>query len=143
NAVEALASHKEVRYLSPDREVAALGHIETTTGTAAARQQTNTLLDGLVTTTSVLDGSGIAIAIVDSGIDVAHSAFRVQNGSNRVIVSRDFTGENRTDDPYGHGTHVASIAAGNRDIFDGAYTGIAANANLINLRILNSQGAGT
>jgi len=143
NAVEALASQNEVRYLSPDRPIAMLGHIETTTGTAAVREQTNTLLGGLITTTTVFDGSGIAIAIVDSGINAGHSAFRDQAGLSRVILSRDFTGENRTDDPYGHGTHVASIAAGSSEIFAGAYTGIASNARLINLRILNSQGAGT
>src|SRR6266513_333190 len=45
NAVEALSSQKEVRYLSPDRPIAGLGHIETATGTAAVREQTNTLLD--------------------------------------------------------------------------------------------------
>jgi subtilisin family serine protease len=61
---------------------------------------------------------------------------------SRVVVSRDFTGENRTDDVYGHGTHVASIAAGNGEISDGAYTGIAPGARLLNLRILNSQGTG-
>src|SRR5207244_1844878 len=142
-AVEALALQKEVRYLSADRPIATLGHIETTTGTTAARQQTSALPGGIVTATNVFDGSGIAIAIVDSGIDITHSAFRDQNGSSRVILSRDFTGENRTDDPYGHGTHVASIAAGNGQIFEGAYTGIAPNANLLNLRILDSQGAGT
>src|SRR5205807_9921096 len=69
-AVEALALQKEVRYLSPDRPIATFGHIETTTGTTAARQQTSTLAGGLVTTTNAFDGSGIAIAIVDSGIDI-------------------------------------------------------------------------
>src|ERR671920_1009351 len=53
------------------------------------------------------------------------------------------TGEGRTDDPYGHGTHVASIVAGNGRISNASYTGVAPNANLINLRVLNSQGAGT
>src|ERR1041384_3842873 len=100
NAVEALASQKEVRYLSPDRPISTFGHIETTTGTAAVREQTNTLLGELITTTTVFDGSGIAIAIVDSGIDARHSAFRDHNGLSRVILSRGFTGGNPPDDPY-------------------------------------------
>jgi len=73
---------------------------------------------------------------VDSGIDAGHVAFRNNLGISRVILSRDFTGENRTDDVYGHGTHVASLAAGNNQISNGAYTGIAPNASLINLRVL-------
>jgi subtilisin family serine protease len=60
-----------------------------------------------------------------------------------VIAGQDFTGENRTDDPYGHGTHVSSILAGNGRISNAAYMGIAPNANLINLRVLNSQGVGS
>src|SRR6185369_9131263 len=60
----------------------------------------------------------------------------------RVIASVDFTGEGRTDDPYGHGTHVASIAAGNGRISSAEFTGIAPNANLVNLRVLNSTGTG-
>ena len=142
NAVEALASRNEVRYISPDRQMTSCGHIENTTGTAAVRVQTSTELGAQTTDAAVFDGHGIGIAIVDSGIDVNHTAFKDQYGLSRVIVSRDFTGEDRTDDPYGHGTHVASIAAGNNQISNGLYTGIASNANLINLRILNSQGAG-
>jgi subtilisin family serine protease len=97
---------------------------------------------GLITIRTVYDGRGIGIAILDSGIDVQHATFRGQPGLSRVVVSRDFTGENRTDDVYGHGTHVASIAAGNDEISNGAYTGIAPAARLLNLRILNSQGTG-
>ena len=142
-AVEALARRDEVRYISPDRPLSTLGHLSSTTGTDAVRTQTTTSLDGLITTTTVFDGSGIGIAIIDSGIDSSHIEFRNQIGLSRVIASRDFTGENQTKDLYGHGTHVASIAAGNGEMSNGAYLGIAPNANLINLRILDSHGVGS
>jgi serine protease AprX len=60
----------------------------------------------------------------------------------RSKFSKDFTGENRTDDPWGHGTHVAAIAAGDGAPTSGAYEGIAPAASLVNLRVLNSQGVG-
>jgi len=142
-AFEALAAHDDVRFISRDRQTISFGHIETTTGTANVRTQTTTLLGGLLPTTTTYDGRGVGIAIADSGIDGQHVAFRDSLGFSRVIVNRDFTGENRTDDPYGHGTHVASMAAGNGQISGGAYTGIAPGANLINLRTLNSQGTGS
>src|SRR5207253_2909575 len=81
--------------------------------------------------------------VVDSGIDRNHQTFSDQLGLSRVIVNQDFTGEGRTDDPFGHGTHVASAAAGSGQIFGGAYEGIAPNANIINLRVLDSHGGGT
>ncbi len=56
-----------------------------------------------------------------------------------------------TDDPYGHGTHVAGLAAGSRgkpgDNDDAKYLsnygGVAPNANVINLRVLDSKGIGS
>ena len=143
NAIEALTARDEVRFISPDRQLGMFGHVETTTGLANVRTQTTSSLGGLLTTTTVFDGHGIGIAIVDSGIDAQHVVFRDSLGLSRVTLNRDFTGENRTDDAYGHGTHVASIAAGNNQISSGAYTGIAPGANLINLRILDSQGLGS
>ena len=62
--------------------------------------------------------------------------------SSIAVYSRDFTGEGHTDDLYGHGTHVASIAAGNGRISNAQYTGIAPNANVINLRVLGVTGSG-
>src|SRR4030095_12148978 len=87
-------------------------------------------------------GCDVGMTGFDSGIDADHTSFN--DGSNpRVIASQDFTGEGRTDDPYGHGTHVASIGAGHGRDSSGDYLGIAPNANIINLRVLNSEGVGS
>ena len=52
------------------------------------------------------DGSGVKIAIIDTGVDVNHPDL-----AGKVIATVDFTGEGYYDG-HGHGTHVASIAAG-------------------------------
>ena len=135
NAALALAERPEVAHVSLDREVRTLGHVSYTTGADYARTD-----DGV---NSGVDGTGIGIAILDSGIDNSHKSFLDKNNYLRVVVNRDFTGENRTDDPYGHGTHVASIAAGSGRLFSGQYMGIAPNASLLNLRVLNSNGIGS
>jgi serine protease AprX len=142
-AIESVAGMSDVVYVSLDRPATSFGHLAVTTGTEAVRIQSTIQPGGFVATTTVLDGSNVGIAIIDSGIDADHEMFRNGMGLSRVIVNQDFTGENRTDDAFGHGTHVASIAAGNDTNSNGAYTGIASNANLINLRVLNAQGLGT
>jgi serine protease AprX len=135
-AVEALAARADVGYVAYDRDVELLGHVSLTSGADAARVMGNY--------SPVYDGTGVGIAVLDSGIDPGHAAMTVESGSaSRVVKSVDFTGENRTDDPYGHGTHVAGIAAGNGQISNGAYIGIAPNASIINLRVLNAQGRGS
>src|SRR5688572_9947160 len=135
-AAVALASRADVSYVSLNRTVQPLGHVSRTTGTDQVRSSNNG------NSNSTLDGSGIGIAVIDSGIDAGHHSFVNSSNSLRVVYNEDFTGEGRTDDPYGHGTHVASLAAGNGRISNGEYIGIAPNANLINLRVLNSQGIG-
>src|SRR5260370_4679353 len=47
------------------------------------------------------------------------------------------------DAPDGLGTLRASTAAGNARVAQGTYIGIAPNANIINLRVLNKPGAGS
>ena len=120
-------------YVSLDKQMKSLGHVSQTTGADAVRTQTTP-------TPYTLDGSGVAIAVLDSGIYQQHVSFLGTTGTSRIIVNKDFTGENRTDDPYGHGTHVASIAAGNGRVSNGAYTGVAPNAKIVNLRVLNLSG---
>ena len=134
--VEELSEKSGVRFVSPDRETVAFGHVSLTTGADLVRDPTLTNPTGL-------DGTGIGIAVLDSGIDTSHMAFLSDKGNTRrVVYSRDFTGENRIDDPYGHGTHVASIAAGNGRISHNNYLGIAPAASILNLRVLDSHGTG-
>ena len=130
-----LAARSDVSYVSLNRDVIPMGHLSITTG---ADQIRNSGPSG-----TRLDGTGVGIAILDSGIDTDHRSFLNRSNNVRVVYSEDFTNEGRTDDPYGHGTHVASLAAGNGRISNGQYVGIAPNANLINLRVLNSTGVGT
>ncbi|HKQ52652.1 MAG TPA: S8 family serine peptidase [Pyrinomonadaceae bacterium] len=133
-AVEALANNPEVAYVSLDRPVKLLGHVSLTTGADAARNAGGS---------TPYDGTGIGIAVMDSGIYGTHVAYESASKQARISVSVDFTGENRTDDPYGHGSHVAGILAGNDNVSSGAYLGVAPNANLVNLRVLDSQGKGS
>src|SRR5437764_901739 len=135
-AVDALANRPDVTVISLDRPNISFGHVTATTGADIVRPITITNPNGL-------DGTGITIAVLDSGVDPNHVAFLDHSNNRRVLFSRDFTGEGRTDDPYGHGTHVASIAAGNGRISNAQYTGIAPNANLINLRVLGATGTGS
>ena len=138
-AVEELAAYDEVRFVSADAEVRPFGHVSHTTGADDARESATAV--GL---NQYLDGSGVGIAVLDSGVWSQHASFYGATGkSSRVVVSVDFTGEGRTDDPFGHGTHVASAAAGGAAVSKGKYLGIAPNASLISLRVLNSRGVGT
>lgn len=58
------------------------------------------------------NGSGIRIAILDTGIDSTHEVFYFKNGTSKIVLQADFTDENDPRDFNGHGTFVASIAAG-------------------------------
>jgi subtilisin family serine protease len=140
--VEQLSAFSEVHYIAGDNQFRSLGHVTATTGADAVP-----VSSGNKAKSTAINGAGIGIAIVDSGIQANHKMFMESsaNGSfsSRVVYSEDFTGEGRTDDPYGHGTHVAGIAAGNGLLSGGAYRGIAPGAHLINLRVLNAQGQGT
>ncbi len=135
-AVATLAARDDIDYIAFDRDVELLGHVTLTTGADASRAMANN--------SPTYDGTGVGIAVMDSGVDQNHISLAQETGSvSRIAKSVDFTGEGRTDDPFGHGTHVASIAAGNGQVSNGAYRGIAPNAKIINLRVLNSLGKGS
>jgi serine protease AprX len=86
-------------------------------------------------------GTGVGVAVIDTGIDGALPDFASADGNrSRVIVSAvDNSGATTAADTYGHGTDVAGIIAGNH----GQYIGVAPNANLISIKVSDEAGATT
>jgi subtilisin family serine protease len=96
-----------------------------------------------------LNGSGVRIAILDTGIDASHSDFYFSNGTSKIkqaVSFIDYDGDGISDEPpddyFGHGTHVASIAAGTGAKSGGRFKGIAYGATLWNVKVLNKEGWG-
>ena len=100
-----------------------------------------------------VDGRGVGIAIVDSGITSFHDDLyqsRSRSVTDRVVHFKDFTRPTSKTlwatptpvDEYGHGTHVAGIIAGSGADSRGSRRGIAPGAHLIGLKVLDAQGHG-
>jgi len=86
SVVDSLDQFNEVEFVSVDSEVRSFGgHVAHTTGADNVRS---------MATTGSLDGSGIGIAIIDSGIYPSHVAFKEAGSTRlRIVKSLDFTGE--------------------------------------------------
>ena len=143
-AIEALMKSHSMNYISPDRQMESFGHVTSTTGADQVRNAPG-LISRLLGATAI-DGTGIGIAVLDSGVDSGHMAFlnTALIPSSRIKFSKDFTSENNLrNDPYGHGSHVAAAAAGLSTSSGDSYQGIAPNANIISLRVLDKNGAGS
>lgn len=79
-------------------------------------------------------GNGIDVAVIDTGIDLDHPDLRVLPGVTYVLRTRS------ADDDNGHGTHVAGIIAALDNTI--GVVGVAPNANLYPVKVLNSKGSG-
>ncbi len=161
-----LAADPNVKYISLDRTVAAKQAV-TITGAEYTTEPINApavWLQGFA-------GSGIGVAVIDSGITpVADLASNSQSLSlslslvsqllalpdesapgsvGRIVYSQNFVpGQSDAYDHFGHGTLVAGLIAGNGAESTGpqyfrTFYGSAPNANLINLRVLDQNGAGS
>ncbi|MEM2249870.1 MAG: S8 family serine peptidase [Candidatus Bathyarchaeia archaeon] len=78
------------------------------------------------------DGSGIKVAILDTGIWKDHPDL-----IGKVVAENDFTEDGTPMDLNGHGTHCAGIVAAN-----GILKGVAPGALLINAKVLGKDGTG-
>jgi len=83
-------------------------------------------------------GSGVKIAVLDSGLDTTHDDIPTP------IASKDYSNYPNLDEDIenqvtGHGTHVAGSAVGRGTLSNGKYRGIAPDADLIFLKIGNDS----
>ncbi|MGN9762817.1 S8 family peptidase [Streptomyces sp. SD31] len=77
-------------------------------------------------------GTGVTVYVIDTGIRISHKDF-----GGRASYGWDFVGNDRTaSDGNGHGTHVAGTIAGKQ-------YGVAKNAKLVAVRVLDNAGGGT
>jgi subtilisin family serine protease len=102
-----------------------------------------------------LTGRGIGVAVIDSGITAWHDDLYLTGAKSprpdpRVVHFKDFTANDTPNvwasdqpvDEYGHGTHVAGVIAGNGFDSGGNRMGVAPQANLIGLKVLDANGNG-
>ena len=168
----AIAARQDVVSISPNRFAArTLSLLEQATGLSTARQSS---FNG-----QTADGTGVGIAILDSGIAWNHRAFRTADGTtSRVRKAVDYgttgissggggrgwtPGQDTSNafapgssllemriandkaprpDVLGHGTHVASVAAGRTARAGVESAGLAVNANLYDVKVLKDDGTG-
>ncbi|MBE7462724.1 MAG: S8 family serine peptidase [Planctomycetes bacterium] len=85
-----------------------------------------------------VDGSGLTVAVLDTGLNTTHVDF-----AGKVIAQRNYTNDNggsstNATDGDGHGTNVGGIIVAN-----GTHVGIAPGANIIPIKVLSNNGSGT
>ncbi|MBF8304774.1 MAG: peptidase and subtilisin kexin sedolisin [Dehalococcoidia bacterium] len=80
--------------------------------------------------------SSVRIAILDTGIDQNH-----EDLTPKIVSNRNFTSSRTVDDRYGHGTHVAGIAAASTNNSKGV-AGAGYNTSLMNVKVLGDNGSG-
>ena len=135
-----IASRSDVVYISPNRQVR--GATDSVIAEAVNADIANA---------NGWDGTGIGVAVIDSGVTGVLDLTDDENTSvSRVVYTQSFVpGNGNGNDDFGHGTHVAGIIAGNGYIsnrlqyYPGYYQGIAPEATIINLRVLDQNGSGT
>ncbi|MDQ1057386.1 thermitase [Arthrobacter globiformis] len=154
--IESLSRNPAVEYAEPDQLVTAatddqyfgrqyalqnLGQSFTNT------DNTQTIASGTpdadvdaVEAWSITTGSGIKVAIVDTGVAIDH-----EDISQKVVARANFSDSkivNPEDyDKYGHGTHVAGIVAAEHN--STGVAGVCPGCSILDAKVLNDSGSGS
>ena len=134
--IEALADDPEVQHISFDSPVKA--HMDIAAKAVKA--------DLAFVDSGGLDGQGVGVAVVDTGV-AAHPDLLRPKGSPQVVEVEVVGHEPGLADYYGHGTHVAGIINGNGTASSDHYSfrtfkGLAPGAQIVSLRALYPDGTG-
>jgi subtilisin family serine protease len=127
----ALAQHPHIKFAEPDALVPSTFVPNDTYYTSEWHLQTI----GAPAAWNVATGSGVTVAILDSGIDASHPDLAPQ-----LVPGWNFYDNNsNTSDVYGHGTKVAGVVAalGNNSM---GVAGVAYNARLMPIRVTDTSG---
>ena len=180
SGLNALAARSDVMAISPNRVTTRAGSLlQDATGSSAVPK---------IGGSTAVNGSGVGIAVLDSGIDWDHRSLKDAAGNSRVAQVVDFVKTSQgfaaggwrkgvdmssmssslskisaglmatasssgilaalgapystLPDSYGHGTLVASVAAGSGAYQSPDSSGVAPGATLFDVRVLNDKGVG-
>jgi subtilisin len=129
-----LEREPDVLSIVPDRVVEKLGK-PTGAGAATAAQivPSGVMRIGAEPEAVQWRGADVGVAIVDSGIDFAHT--------DLTVAATCFTAYGACQDDNGHGTHVSGIVAALNNTID--VVGVAPAVTLYAVKVLNRRGRGT
>ncbi|PKR77642.1 peptidase S8 [Halalkalibacillus sediminis] len=131
NQANGLSNHPQIKHVDENAEAQAVGEtvpygIDQVQGTQAQN--------------SGFTGSGVDVAVLDTGIDRSHEDLtaNVQGGYS---VFDDAENSDPYNDGNGHGTHVAgTVAAVDNDL---GVLGVAPSTNLYAVKVLDNDGSGS
>jgi len=96
-----------------------------------------------------INGFGVTIAVLDSGIFEDNGLTKNPDGDKRVLANYDAdtdylrTGNSLGVDAFGHGSHVASVAVSSRQTETGTFNGMAPDADLVVVHAFGETGSST
>lgn len=134
---EKVKKDPRVDFVAEDREVNILGKFENAKTVVQQAQVSPTGINRINAPSSTAKGSGVTVAIIDTGIDLTHPDLVGNILNNGISCIRRTTSK----DDNGHGTHVSgTIAALDNGI---GVVGVAPQAKLIPVKVLDRNGSGT
>jgi serine protease AprX len=137
-ALAMIATDRSVLRATTDATVAATGggpgsEIETLGDSSRAISVGNAAIHAPIAW-SRSTGAGVVVALMDSGIGLNPDL-----PQGKVVARVNFVADNATSlDPAGHGTHLAGVIAAKGETF----RGVAPDARLVDLRVLDKNGNG-
>ncbi len=136
DVVNRLRSDDRVAYIEEDR-IMTLAKPNNDVNQNASSQVTPY---GITRVGGAVDGTGKTAWVIDTGIELDHPDLNVDGSRGFTAFTRGRDGKD-SNDLNGHGTHVAgTIAAIDNDF---GVVGVAANATVVGVKVLDSRGSGS
>ncbi|MEE4592332.1 S8 family serine peptidase [Streptomyces sp. DSM 41524] len=127
-------------YRSDDDEVSRHTRAELATSLGPAWDEQNTTwgLQGIRANWSHLTGSGVKVAVLDTGVDTDHPDL-----TGCVEATASFVSGASVEDGHGHGTHCVGTVAGPAKPGHAPRYGVAGEARVLVGKVLSDQGVGS
>lgn len=136
--LQALRSDPRIEIIEADGPVALIRPIEDAARPGGGGGGGQTTPWGIGRVGGAGDGTGRTAWVIDTGIDLAHADLNTSRACHANFVAR---GKDSPSDGNGHGTHVAGTIAAKNNSID--VVGVAANAYVCAVRVLDNSGSGT